>query len=268
MKRHNLAALIACFTWALQSSIIGAYGTARLASTIEFRFERENCSSGIFNAYASSTAPNVFGQVARDAVASTCLQRNGIRASLETVGQYPLISAPGSIPLSDGLLGATGFALEVWVQLNELEWSQVPESTPPSTDPLNDLYVLVALQSGNGDYCTGIYATREENYEVVIYGYMLLSYEGVPSCMPIVKMGLETGSSIFSQPTQIVLTVRKDVEGDTTTWRQYLYIDTERILETISPEWIGDPFYSGPGAAIFMGAQGASTPGILSLFAA
>jgi hypothetical protein len=64
-----------------------------------------------------------------------------------------------------------------------------------------------------------------------------------------------------------VLSVRKDVEGETTSWRQQLFVDTDRVLETLAPDRIAAPFTAGPGKARFLGTGQQNIPASLFLFA-
>src|SRR3546814_340040 len=168
---------------------IYAYGTPRAATTVEFRFERENCSAGTFASWVGSTAPQALGTTVRDPNTSNCLRQNGLHANRGALGKPPLETTNGTTSLSDSLLGTTGFALEVWAQVDATAWSEIPLTDPSSSNPMNHLQLLVALQSDTGDYCTGIYLAREDSVtlEVVVYGYMQTYFEGEPACLPIVK---------------------------------------------------------------------------------
>lgn len=239
----------------------------RLTTTVEFRFERENCGSGTFTSWAGSATPQALGAAQRGVDTSACLRQNGLRANPTILGSPPLETSPGASSLSDALVGTTGFALEVWTQLDAAAWADVPVTDPSPSGPLNNLQLLVALQDDAGDYCTGIYLAREELYEVVVYGYMKTYFEGEPACLAVAKYGLEADSSVFSQPTHLVLSVRKDVEGETTSWRQQLFVDTARVLEMLAPDRIAAPFTTGPGQAIFLGTGQKTTPASLFLFA-
>lgn len=239
----------------------------RLPTTVEFRFERESCAFGAFASWEGSAAPQALGSAQRGLNTSSCLQQNGLRADPTAVGSPPLQTLAGDSSLSDALLGSTGFALEVWAQLDAAAWAGIPITDASPSDPLDSLQLLVALQDDAGDYCTGIYLAREELYDVVVYGYMKTYFDGEPACLAIAKYGLEPDSSIFSQPTHLVLSVRKDVEGETISWRQQLFVDNDRVLETLAPDRIPAPFTSGPGKAVFLGTGQRNTPAAVFLFA-